>query len=122
MLMVFIELFRWWYAEGWALLINKLGHRLRNIWYVFSVPTLLKTLFAPWRRIITYPGKGFGPMMRALVDNLISRLIGFIVRTMVIIAATIGFIMTAVIGLACVVVWPFVPLAIIGFIIRGVMP
>lgn len=120
--MVFIELFRWWYAEGWALLIKKLGARLRNIWYVFSVPTLLKTLFAPWRRIITYPGKGFGPMMRAMGDNLLSRLIGFIVRTMVIIAATIGFVLTAVVGLVCVVAWPFVPLAVIGFIIRGVMP
>ncbi len=61
-------------------------------------------------------------MMRAMGDNLLSRLIGFIVRTMVIIAATIGFVLTAVVGLVCVVAWPFVPLAVIGFIIRGVMP
>ncbi len=122
MLMVFIEFFRWWYAEGWITLVKKLAARLRNIWYVFSVPTLLRTLFAPWRRIVTYPAKGFGPMMRAMVDNLISRLIGFIVRVMVILAATVGFILTVVLGVIFVVLWPVAPLLIIGLIIRGVMP
>lgn len=122
MLMVIIELFRWWYADGWLLLIKKLGARLRNIWYVFSVPTLLRTLFSPWRRIITYPAKGVGPMMRALLDNFISRLMGFLVRCLVIITAVLGFLLTAVIGAIFVLAWPFVPFLIIGLFIRGLMP
>lgn len=104
------------------MLLKKLAARLRNIWYVFSVPTLLRTLFAPWRRIITYPAKGMGPMMRAMLDNFISRLIGFIVRCLVILAATFGFFLTAIVGMVCVVLWPFVPFLIIGLVIRGLIP
>ena len=53
----------------------------------FSVIQLTRTLFAPWRRIITYPGASIDEKFKAWGDNVFSRMIGFVVRLGVLIAA-----------------------------------
>ena len=55
--------------------------------YYFSIPLLIKTFFSPWRRYKWSYGKGFdiGKYFEAFVSNLISRILGAILRFFLII-------------------------------------
>lgn len=119
MVMVIFAMFSWWYGQGWKAVAHAWGQRLVKVSHLFSVPILLRTLFAPWRRIITYPGASIDAQFRAMVDNLVSRVVGFTVRIFVLIAAGSMLFVTSVIGGLWVVVWPTIPLAIPLLIYKG---
>ena len=87
----------------------------------FSVGILLGTLFSPWKRIISYGDKSIAEQMRALVDNGVSRLVGFTVRVIVLLAAFVVLTSGLVFSVALVVFWPFVPLASLALIVFGVV-
>ncbi len=88
---------------------------------MFSVRILLRTLFAPWKRIVTSPGASFDAHLRAFLDNLVSRFVGFFVRFFVLFAAGISLIFLCFIGVLELVVWPLLPLLAIGLIVKGVL-
>ena len=117
--MLILSFFSWWYGRGWRQVFDSFNPRLSNINAAFSVNQLLRTLFAPWRRIITYPGASFGDKMRAWGDNLVSRFIGFIVRMGVLIAAVLVIIVTVILTIAEMIMWPLLPVAIPILIIAG---
>ena len=90
---------------------------LFNLEY-FSLPLLLKTIFAPWRKIQWSAGKGFNiaRLLEALVSNLISRVLGALIRSVLIITglATEAALLAA--ALATLVAWFLLPIAIVlGF-------
>lgn len=118
--MILLELFRWWYGPGWLLMFERIGGRVQKVARVFAIPTLLKTLFSPWKRIVTSGAKGIDAKMRAMVDNLVSRTIGFIVRMMVLFAAVVMLGGAFLLGLVIVAVWPLVPLSVVYFLIIGI--
>ena len=60
----------WWYTAGWVEAVNRTGNHILAIWRMFSVPVLLRTLFSPWKRIVSAGGKTIGETMRAAGDNL----------------------------------------------------
>lgn len=95
--------------------------RITKISQLFSVPILLRTLFAPWRRIVTQPGAGIDAQMRALGDNMISRTIGFAVRVIVLLTAGVCMFAMTVIAALELVLWPLVPLMIVVSIVMGVI-
>ncbi len=119
--MLFVEFFTWWYSRGLVEFAGKLGRLLRRIWQTFSVPLLLKTLFAPWKRITTESGKSLQEHTRAWGDNAISRLVGFTVRVFVIFAALVSLIVVSAVGLILLIAWPLVPPAIVYFTLRMVV-
>jgi hypothetical protein len=114
-----LEMLRWWYGPGWILAFRRIGIRTKNVSLAFSTPTLLKTLFAPWKRI-QYSGKSFDAKIQALVDNLVSRVVGFTVRLGVLIASLIMISGSAILGVIIVLIWPLVPLLIIYCIMKGI--
>jgi len=119
--MLMLEFVKWWYGRGWAGALDSVKARAEALSDMFSVSILLRTLFSPWRRIITYPGAGLEAHLRAMVDNLVSRLIGFVVRVTVLVSAGIVFCLHIVISLVELVFWPVVPLAAIGLILWGLL-
>lgn len=121
MFMVVSELFIWWYGQGWKRVVANASARLLKVSHMFSVPILLRTLLAPWRRIITYPGASLQDKLHAMGDNLVSRAVGFTVRITVLIAAGVLLSGTGLVSLLMIVAWPLVPPAIIGFIILGIL-
>jgi hypothetical protein len=114
-----LQLFRWWYGPGWILAFRRINVRTANVTHAFSAGTLLKTLFAPWKRI-QYTGRSFDDKMHAIGDNLISRVVGFTVRMGVLIAAAVMIIGSFVLGVFIAVVWPLVPLLIAYCVYRGI--
>ena len=118
--MILVEILSWWYRQGWVAILRASERRLSQVSHLFSVPILIRTWFAPWRRIITYPGASIEARLRAIGDNMVSRAVGFTVRSLVLFSAGIMLMFTAILSGIQLLVWPLIPISIIGFIILGV--
>ena len=121
MLMLAVEFLTWWYGAGWRKLARRLLGRIKATVATFSVIALWRTLFAPWRRIISDGEQSFVGGFRALLDNTISRMVGFSVRLIVIFTAAVVIIILVVAGAIALAVWPLLPVASIGLIIKGLI-
>jgi hypothetical protein len=88
-----------------------LRDKLAGIMDYFSIDLLARTLFSPFRQISA--GKVRGPLavqMQAFFDRLISRVIGGMVRSFMIIMGTVVIVLYGVIGSIVLLLWAFVPL------------
>jgi len=121
-LMLAVDFVQWWYGRGYQAAFRAVGRRIIRIVRLFSLPLLVQTLGAPWRRITTPRGGSLGERFQALLDNLISRVVGFCVRCIVILAGLGAITAIAVVGAALLVAWPFLPILGIILIVRGVFP
>jgi len=116
----------WWYGQGWRQRFLRLGEKLASTMDYFSIDLLLRTFFSPFRQISA--GKVRGPLgvqMRAFFDRLISRVIGAMIRFVMIIIGSMTIAIHAIVGLVGIVVWGLVPvIPVIGIIlfITGWMP
>lgn len=124
--MFVVGVYFWWYSTGWKKLIERVRESLLNVYDYFSLGLLLKTLFAPWRQISA--GRVRGPLqvqLRAFFDRLVSRIIGGIIRTVVLIFGTAAVLLTVVIGLCKIIIWPLIPIfpvAAVVFMLMGWIP
>lgn len=117
--MFILGLLSWWYGTGWRGRLTMLREKLASTVDFFSIDLLLRTFFAPFRQISA--GHVNGPLaiqMHAFFDRLISRMIGAMIRLMMIIAGTFVITFHAVVGTLGVLLWAFVPLIpILGIIL-----
>lgn len=56
--------------------------------------------------------------LRAAIDNLVSRMVGFFARSLVLLTAMLMTGGTFIMSVAIVLIWPLVPLAIIYCLMR----
>jgi hypothetical protein len=121
MIMLVTSFFAWWYGQGWKKVAASFKPRLSGVSAAFSVGQLSRTMFAPWRRITTDPGRSLEEKARALGDNVFSRAIGFTVRVIVLFGAFITVVVVAVLTAVEVIIWPLLPLAVPGCLIAGLV-
>jgi hypothetical protein len=119
--MLILSFFSWWYGRGWGMVAASFGSRSRAVMNAFSVGQLFRTLFAPWRRIITYPGASLPERWRAWGDNTFSRVVGFVVRFFVLWGALLTLVIVMLLTVLELVVWPLLPLAVPGCLIAGLV-
>jgi len=81
---------------------------------VFSVTSLLKTLFSPWKKMVGEKGRGVEGLKLWLLDNFISRTVGFIVRLFMIFFFLIGFALYAVFAVFAIIFWFCMPAVLVG--------
>ncbi|MEX1027422.1 MAG: hypothetical protein WD049_05365 [Candidatus Paceibacterota bacterium] len=100
---------------------------VRNlVWFCFhffSIALLARTLIAPFEKLGEQYPQGFHPakMLSTFVVNILMRVVGAIVRLVVI---SIGFLSMAAVllaGVAAFVVWAIFPFATLGAGITGVL-
>jgi len=115
------ELVAWWYSAGWLDTLHRIQRRIFGIWRLFSVGILARTLFAPWRRITTTPGRGIDSLMRSMIDNLVSRVVGFTVRIFVLFMAMVASLLAVVVGTLIVLLWPLVPFVALFCLYKGIV-
>jgi len=112
--------FSWWYGEGLAKFWQATGIMTEKIFSFFSIKLLLRTLFDPWKRDAFYvENAAIDVRMKIWLNNLISRVIGFVIRLF-----TIFFGLTATMlffaGLfAIMIFWVLLPLVIVFLIFNG---
>jgi len=87
----------------------------------FSIPFLLKTLFSHWHRFSWQYPRGFDPLvyLEVFVSNLISRTIGFILRTFLILAGILFEIFIFILGILVLIIWYLLPLISIFLFFYG---
>jgi len=87
----------------------------------FSIPLLLKTLFSPWRRYRwAYPrGFSFGKYFEVFVSNLFSRIMGAIIRVVLIVFGLLVEIFIIFGGAIVFLVWILLPFLLIYGIFYG---
>ena len=99
--MLIVGFLSWWYGEGWKGFFQEFGQSLKGLADFFSVFTLLKTLFSPYRQISANGG---------FVDKLISRVVGAFARLILIIVGVIVMILDLVFGTILMIIWPTMPI------------
>lgn len=90
------------------------NYLLFNLNY-FSLLLLVKTFLAPWRRYVWSYGRGFDlkKYLEALVSNLISRIIGAVVRSFLILIGLVTEIFVFFAGLILIIGWLILPLLLV---------
>jgi hypothetical protein len=116
-----LELLSWWYGPGWLQAIHRIYKWATDVERAFSAGLLLRTLFAPWRRIVSFSGRSLDAKLRDAMDNFISRLVGACVRFFVLIAAGAAIVGATLFGVFVAIAWPLVPAGIIYCIVRSII-
>lgn len=112
--------FSWWYGYLPRRLYSAFMAAAISLFDAFSVKTLLYTWFSPWKRdIISTDGLTIQQKFQVLMLNLASRVIGFLVKTSVLIAFSIVFLLTIIISFGLFVIWLAFPLVVAGLLIFG---
>lgn len=119
MINIFSQWFSWHFLElpkdifkAWK------NFLLFNLNY-FSIPLLLKTLFYPWRKYSSSYGRGFdlGRYFEVFSLNVISRALGALVRTCLIIVGSLSQIFIIFIGVLILISWLLLPaFLVVGFL------
>jgi hypothetical protein len=94
------------------------------MWFVahfFSILDLMKSWLSPWKRMIEERKKGWDveELLSSMVINIISRILGGIMRTVIIALGLASLIITFVGGILVYLIWTVAPALIIGLIIMG---
>lgn len=121
--MFLVGLISWWYGRGWLSQWKRVAHQFTLTLEFFSVGQLFSTLFAPFRQISASGGSDgtFGGALRAFVDQLISRIIGSVVRLFTIIFGLIVIVLQALYQAIIMIAWWFLPvLPIAGLILLAI--
>ena len=117
--MVIISLLSWWYSEGWLEQISLTKRSFIKLADKFSIGMLLRTLFAPFRQISVGEQAGKTASLASVIaDKLISRLVGSVMRLVMVLVGTLALIIYAIISVLRLAGWPLLPLApVLGLIL-----
>ena len=110
--MLIVGFFQWWYLRGWASFARKMFSSLRNLADSFSISLLLRTLFAPYKQISAYGsgGESIQAQLGDFFDKLLSRMIGFVLRLLIIIVGIIALAFVLVLSSVAIILWPLLPI------------
>lgn len=114
------EMLRWWYTTGWTQILRQITTWPLRVERAFSFVILVQTLFSPWKRIISGGGNTIDAKFRAAMDNLVSRLIGGFVRSIVLLGALCAMAGAGIAAMLFAIIWPLLPVAIVFGVIRGI--
>lgn len=111
----------WHYTRAFG----EIRHVAKNLlWFVvhfFSLPQLVRSLFAPYRRMTEERGNVFNleDLASFVIIGFISRIIGFILRSTIIITGLFSLAALFALTIATFVFWVTAPLAIVTLIVIG---
>jgi len=109
--MFLVGILTWWYSGGWRQRAALMAERIAQTNDYFSIGLLLRTLFTPFRQISAGSVDGaWSVQIRALFDQLISRIVGAVVRSFMVIIGCIVICLQAIFGAIILAAWALVPL------------
>ena len=122
--MAIADIFLWWYAAGWRTFIKKNRNAISSITDFFSMSSLVRTLFKPYRQISAETASANSSLdlrFHMFLDRLASRFIGFCSRLFLLLAGSVIIIIGGIFSLILILLWPFIPLLPIVGIVLTIM-
>lgn len=116
---IFSEWIFWHFSETPNFLIEVWKNYLLFALNYFSLPLLLKTFLAPWKKYNWVYPKGFDvvEILNTFVSNIFSRILGAVMRSVLIVCGIIFQAFVLVAGAVVFALWMLLPLLIIlGFL------
>jgi len=113
---------KWHYGRGLREFFGVAGNFLWFVSNFFSFKLLLKTWFAPWKRLgENYEGgldiKAFAS---TLVVNTLMRLVGFVTKTIVLAVGFVSYVLAAIFSFFVLVIWVLAPALLLGSAVLAV--
>lgn len=111
---VAIEYFTWQYTSGIFEYLRAWGNIHWFLYYFFSLPILVQTLFQPLFRIKEDYGRGidFQKIAEAMTINLIMRITGLVVRLVLIVVGLVVEIAVFVLGICGFIIFLLSPIGV----------
>ncbi|MBU0569170.1 hypothetical protein KKB40_00120, partial [Patescibacteria group bacterium] len=112
-----MEFLAWYYTKGLEYYIDSWLSTFDWVNHSFSLPLLLKTLFAPWKRLIDVdrsPGFNLQKKFEVFTFNIISRCIGAVVRLILFWTGIVLIILTFLAGVTGLIFWTLLPFLGLG--------
>lgn len=112
----------WHYTKAFG----EIAHISKNFfWFTthfFSLPQLIRSYFAPWKRMTEERGDTFNfeDLAGFIIINILSRLVGMILRTTIILTGTVALLIVLLCTIATYVFWIMAPAALLVCLILGV--
>ncbi len=126
MIMIFTgiisDYFRWHYGRAFSELFHVWLNFLWFIIHFFSLPQLGRSLFSPWKRMTEEKQKGFSfeAFAAYIIINLLSRLVGFLMRGTVLLLGLIVLAGAIMAGALTFLFWFAAPVVIVVLLGMGV--
>lgn len=110
----------WHFGAAWG----DLWRLYTNIsWFLFnffSIKILLATFFAPWKRLHERGRrKGEGGVAGRLILNAVTRLVGILLRALVILTGLVSLAAFSLFSFALFALWLVLPLVAVGLLLSG---
>jgi|AntDeeMinimDraft_6_1070357.scaffolds.fasta_scaffold15381_2 hypothetical protein len=117
--LVFFSTYAYWhYGRGLIALLGHIQITFRFLWSFFAIPTLVRTLLAPWRRLQeSYPdGFDIPELISTFLINSMMRLVGLVVRLIIICFGLGVLLASGILTVVILALWVFLPV-VIGILI-----
>lgn len=106
----------WHYTQGIVELFRNLLHIIVFEFHFFSVKDLLLTLFSPFQRLKEDYGSSiieFEKILSALVVNIIMRIVGFMVRSVILLVAFFCITISLILIPVILIFWILLPVLLV---------
>ena len=118
---VLLRYFVWHYTEAPGDIFLVWRNFFWFIGHYFSIPLLFRTLFSPWKRMSEhYQKDGLEALVEVIVLNIMSRMLGFIVRCFLLLLGIITELLLIVSLCVFYAVWVMFPVLSIGSVVIGI--
>jgi hypothetical protein len=112
----------WHYSRGYRDFLHVWGNIVWFVFSLFAVPHHLVTLLSPWHRMLEEKPARFEVERWAegVVVNIMSRLIGFTVRVVIIVAGVASLLTSLTLGIVLLLAWAAFPVVPAVFFLIGI--
>lgn len=110
----------WWYFDEPLYLWRSIIIITKKIYFGFSIGMLVSTLFDPWKKDVVYAENvSLDVKFRLMLDNLVSRFIGFVMRFFTVLIGLTFTGLTFIFLLILFLSWLLMPAIIVTLFILG---
>ncbi|HEY4510160.1 MAG TPA: hypothetical protein VJC15_04240 [Candidatus Paceibacterota bacterium] len=113
---------KWHYLEASKEILKGWGNILWFGFNYFSVLLLIRTFFSPWKKITWDYGRGFDISRYLFIfsSNLVSRVLGAFVRSLLIATGVVGQLALLFLGSIFFLFWLVLPALIVATFLYGI--
>lgn len=120
--LLFWGFFSWWYGVVIAGFFGNLRYLFLYLYDFFSVEVCLRTLLSVWRRdLLSTEGLALSEIFQAWTLNLASRLIGCLIKLLVIAIYLVCTVAFCLISVILILISTFFPFLLLGSIVVGLL-